>query len=429
MNIRKILQVFAAACVCMASLSPAFAQAKGPRQETLLNGLKVYIWNDPSAPTVSVKLRVHSGSSFDPQGKESTMRMLSEAIFPSNEARQFFIDDLQGSFALTSNYDYIQIDTSGRSSDLIVLLETLANAVANPQLDKETTDAVRLRVQSDLDAKLADPAYLADQIVSERLFGTFPYGRPAFGTKESLAKIDFADLRFAYDRFFGADNASLSIRGNIQPDVAYRAARRFFGAWLKSDRRVPSTFKQPSAPDTSLEVKNLSSDSGAEVRHAVRGFSRADGDHAASQILTEILDARLKQHVGKVAPNARASVRNDAFILPGQLVFSVSSISPEAKVKLYPAGDSVDARSLIPSLLADPVSISEFEKAKAIVLAAAGGRMEDLWLDSDTYRITPAASQAAKIRAVTSADVQKLAGDVKVRPAVSLWLVKGIGSN
>ncbi len=427
MKIRKIFQLFAAACVCMASLSPVYTQTKGPRQETLLNGLKVYIWNDPSAPTVSVKLRVHSGSSFDPQGKEGTMRMLSEAIFPSNEARQFFIDDLQGTFALTSNYDYIQIDTSGRSSDLIVLLETLANAVANPQLDKETADAVRSRVHSDLDGKLADPAYLADRIASERLFGTFPYGRPEYGTKESLAKIDFADLRFAYDRFFGADNASLTIRGDIQPDVAYRAARRFFGAWLKSDRRVPSTFKQPTAPDTSLQVMNLGADSGAEVRHAARGFSKADPLYPASQILTEILDTRLKQHVARVAPNAKASVRNEAYILPGQLVFSVSAISPEAKVKLYPAGDTVDARSLIPSLLADAISSSEFERARANVLASGG--TEDLWLDSDTYRLTPLASQPAKLGAVTLTDVQRLAGDVKARPAVSLWLVKGIGSN
>jgi hypothetical protein len=55
--------------------------------------------------------------------------------------------------------------------------------------------------------------------------------------------------------------------------------------------------------------------------------------------------------------------------------------------------------------------------------------IEVLWLDSDTYRITPSASQPAKIRAVALADIQKLSGDVKGRPAVSLWLVKGIGSN
>src|SRR4051794_6990253 len=43
------------------------ASIRDPKQEKLLNGLKVLMWSDPSADKVAVKIRVHSGSAFDPQ--------------------------------------------------------------------------------------------------------------------------------------------------------------------------------------------------------------------------------------------------------------------------------------------------------------------------------------------------------------------------
>jgi predicted Zn-dependent peptidase len=396
-----------------------------PRQEMLINGLKVLIWNQPSE-TVTVTLRVHAGSSFDPQGKEGTMKMLAEAIFPSDDARQF--DDLGGNLEIVSNYDYIQLTSTVRKGDAYVnLIETLATAVANPQLDKETTDQVRIRVNAEGD-QIGTPAYLADRIASERLFGTFPYGRAAIGTTESRAKIDFADLRFAYSRFFGADNATLAIRGPVDSDLAYRAARRYFGAWLKSDNKVPSTFKQPETPDTSLHVLNLQSDQGAEVRHAIRGFAKADTDFAVSEVLTRVLDARLKRKA-TIDANAKAEVRNEAHILPGQIVFAVSRISTDAKIKLYPPGESVDPKGLINALLSEAITDAEFQTAKTSVLSATNALpLEAAWLDSDTYKITPAVSQVRKIEAVTLADVQKLAASLKTRPSVNLWLVKGIGA-
>jgi hypothetical protein len=407
--------------------SSAGAQTAGkPRQERLLNGLKVLIWNQPS-DTVTVTLRVHAGSSFDPQGKEGTMKMLSEAIFPSDDARQF--DDLGGSVDIVSNYDYIQLNASVAKGDGYVrLLETLATAVANPQLDKETTDLVRTRVNSEASQRASETSYLADRVASERLFGTFPYGRAAIGTPETRAKIDFADLRFAYSRFYGADNATLTIRGPVDSDLAYRAARRYFGAWLKSDNKVPSTFKQPEAPDTSLQVLNLQSDQGAEVRHVIRGFARADSDFAASEILTRILDARLKRKAA-IDANAKAEVRNEAHILPGQIVLAVSRISPDAKIKLYPTGESVDPKGLIAAMLSEPITSAEFQAARSSVLAdAAGLPPEILWLDSDTYKITPAVSQIKKLEAVTLTETQNLAIVLKTRPVVSLWMIKGIGS-
>src|SRR5690349_15573603 len=76
---------------------PQRTDIRSPRQETLLNGLKVIMFSDPKSDKVSLKLRINSGSAFDPQGKEGVMKLLSDNIFPSDEARNLFAEDLGGS--------------------------------------------------------------------------------------------------------------------------------------------------------------------------------------------------------------------------------------------------------------------------------------------------------------------------------------------
>src|SRR6187551_3705550 len=181
-----------------------------PKQEKLLNGLKVLMWNDPKADKVRVTLRIHSGSAFDPQGKEGVMKMLSENLFPNEAAREFFIEDLDGSLDVQTTYDYIQINASAKPESFLTMMETIATAVANPQIDKETTAKLRAALLARIYGLESDPGYVADRAAAARLFGTFPYGRPILGTTGSLQKIEFADLLDARQRFLTADNATVA---------------------------------------------------------------------------------------------------------------------------------------------------------------------------------------------------------------------------
>ena len=61
-----------------------------PREESLLNGLKVLIVQKPNTGRVSVDLRVHSGSAFDQKGKEGTISLLTDITFADEGIYDFF---------------------------------------------------------------------------------------------------------------------------------------------------------------------------------------------------------------------------------------------------------------------------------------------------------------------------------------------------
>lgn len=420
MHLFRKFAVFALILAFVSTTVFAQRSAREPKQEKLLNGLRVLMFQDATRQDVELKLRVHSGSAFDPQKKEGVMKMLAEMIFPSEVARDYFREDLGGGFKIESNYDYIQITASSKPDTYLKLLETIAGAVANPTIDKETTDAVRSAVLSEVNRSLNDPAYVADGAASERLLGTFPYGRPENGTPESLAKIDFADIKFAYDRFFGADNSTITISGNFDPNNTYRAVRRYFGAWLKSDRRVPPTFRQPDDPPAAIYTVASPEEGRSEIRFAVRGFARSDADAAAAAVLARIYNERLR---AKAPADKRESVKavHHPHVLPGVFLFGFSDIRSDS----VPAnGEKIEATDILMQVLNEKVNDAEFRSARDAVQASyAATDTATLWLDADTFRIGSVKADQSAFQNVTIADVQRVADKIKTAPMATVLVV------
>jgi len=424
MKIRAILINFCILSVILSLLVPfVVAQRTAPKEEKLLNGLRVLMWSDESAPKVWVKIRTHAGASFDPQEKEGVMMLLSETIFPNDATREFFRDELEGSLDVTCNYDYIEISASSKPDQYLTMLETLANALTDPQINKETTETVKGRLASRLEASEKNASQVADLAVRKRLFETFPYGRPLVGSTASLKKIDFADLKFAYDRLFGADNVTVAISGNFPTNVGFRAVRRYFGSWLKSDKKVPSTFKQPDPPPAGMQIVQSPEPGVTEMRYAVRGVSRADKDYPAASILALILEQRIK---AKAPTEQRPNVfvRNYSNILPGVLVFGISKIRSDLTAAITSEKPKSDNTDLLTSALADRLSEAEFNTAKSAVLADYSKiDAPTLWLDADTFRIASVKADQDAFANVSLADVQRVADRIRQQPVASVLVL------
>jgi predicted Zn-dependent peptidase len=414
--------------IAIAAIIPAFSQT-APRQEKLLNGLKILMWSLPNANNVTVKLRIHAGASFDQQQKEGTMCMLAEALFPTKESREFFSDDLGGSFKITCNYDYIEIDGSSKPESYLTLLETIAAAVSNPTLDQQTTDVVRTRVVAQIAADEKNAGYAADLAARKRLFGTFPYGRAVYGTQESVKKVDFAELKFAYDRLFGADNATIAVSGNFPPDVAYRGIRRFFGSWLKSDRKVPSTFRQPDEPVAGTQVLESPAVNGTEIRYAFRGVARNDREFAAAKVAANILEQRVRAK----APGGQKDnvwVRSYSNVLPGIIIIGFSNIQREITAAVINDPPKQEANDIIANALSGRITDAEFIAAKNSVSSEIAAQdVATRWLDADTYKLASVKADQNSIDSVSLPGVQSFADRIKLQPVASVLLLTRKNSN
>lgn len=410
--------------VFLLTLAAALAVAgQPPKQEQLLNGLNVLLFPDAKADKVAVRVRVHAGSAFDPQGKEGTMQLLADNLFPNEASREFFRDDLGGDLEVVTTYDYIQINASSSPDQFLTMLETVASALSNPAIDKETTAKLRTALAAKLKANEADPSYEADTAVSARLLGTFPYGRPRMGSSSSIQNVSFADLIDAKLRFLTADNATLAISGNFDRSLASKAVRRYFGGWTRSDRRVPYTFKQPDDPPSGVLIVSSPQPNVAVVRVALRSTARGAKDHAASEIYARILEARLRARM-PAESSGGAFVRNETYVQPGLLVMGFLASKNDVDSGRGSGNGKIEASGLIAKILADPITEAEFASAKSETSGLwQKKRLEDLYLDADTYKLAPGAVGTQAIDRVTLADVREFAGRLGQQPLATVLLI------
>lgn len=413
--VTKIVLAGGIVLLLLSLAAPAlFPQGKmAPREEKLLNGLKVLMFNDPKADKVTVRVRLHSGSAFDPQGKEGLMKLLAENLFPNPAAREFYKEDLGGDLEITSNYDYIQVKGSANPDQILSLLESLASAVTNPTIDKETTAKLKAAELRQLQDATADPAFIADQAVAKRLFGTFPYGRPELGTADSLQKIDFVDLIGVKQRFLTADNATVTISGKFDQQVAFRAVRRYFGSWLKADKLVPATFRQPEDPVAAVETIASPVADRFEARYAFRGAARSSVDYAASEVAASVLEARLKAAVPTELRDG-LTVRHDAHVLPGMFIVRLAGTKSAAPAKL-------EAGEILAKALSAPVTESEFQAARSAMLNSWNSLdSAEKWLDTDTFKLQSAEGEADKLSALKLTDVQERITRIQKQPVATV---------
>lgn len=387
---------------------PAFPQASGqPEREQLLNGLRVLLWVKQGSPEVILKLRINSGAAFDLSGKSGQMALLGDLLFPDPATVDYFTDEMGGKLDVYITYDSTTITMIGKAAELEQIVEVLRNALLATQFAPEVVTRMRDSRIKTLRELTVAPAEVADRAIASRLFGDFPYGRPSAGSPEDLARVDRADLMLARDRFFNSNNATLAIIGGVTKPRAMRALRQILGPWRKSEQVVPTTFRQPTAPDARTLIVNVPGPS-AEVRLALRGVSRSDPDFYPATLLARIVQHRWQATTPELAKQP-VYVRSYSYVLPGAFVLGATVNSQNAVDSL------TSARKAVESLTSTPITTEELERARTEVVNEIAGAMAkpdaqpDPWLDADTYRFSAPQDQVALLRAVTTSDVQRVA--------------------
>ena len=394
-------------CLALAG-QPLQAQTPSqPEREQLLNGLRLLLWLKPGSPDVILKLRINSGAAFDLAGKSGQMALLGDLLFPDPATVDFFTDEMNGKLDVSVTYDSTTITMVGKVAEFEQIVEVLRNGLLATQLTPEVVTRRReARIKSLRDLSVA-PAEVADRAIAVRLFGDFPYGRPAAGSPEALARVDRGDLMQARDRFLNSNNATLAIIGGVTKPRAMRTLRQLLGPWRKSEQIVPTTFRQPTPPDARTLIVNVPGPS-VEVRLAARGVSRTDPDFYPAEILARVAQHRWQGTAPELAKQP-VFVRSDAYVLPGAFVMG-------AAVKTELAVDTLaNARKVLDGLMSTPATSDELERAKTEVINEVSAELSkpesfpDPWLNMDTYRLSEAQDQIALLRSVIASDIQRVA--------------------
>jgi zinc protease len=201
------------------------------------NGLRVIVHEDRKAPIVAVTLWYHVGSKNEAPGKTGFAHLFEHLMFNGSEHHN---DEYFGPFQEvgatsmngTTDFDrtnYFQTVPS-TAVDLALWMESDRMGHLLPAIDQAKLDEQRGVVQNEKRQGDNQPyGKVFEQIITNLFPPGHPYSWDVIGSMEDLNAATLEDVRQWFQTYYGPNNATLVLAGDIDVETAKAKVERYFG--------------------------------------------------------------------------------------------------------------------------------------------------------------------------------------------------------
>ena len=393
----------------------------------LPNGLTLLVHEDHKAPIVAVNTWYHVGSKNEKPGKTGFAHLFEHLMFSGsqnfdytyiNAMERIGATDLNGTTnndrtnyfenVPTSMLDYVLFAESDRMGHLLAVL------------DQKKLDLQRGVVQNEKRQGENQPYGVTEQLITENTYpSNHPYSWTVIGSMKDLDAASLEDVQEWFKTYYGPNNVTLAIAGDITPEVARQKVEKYYGAipagppiakqeaWTAKRTGTHRGFVQDRVPQARLyRVWNVPR-TGSEDEALLDLAARILGQGKTSRLYKRLV------YKDQIATSATASDSNNE--IAGQFDMTLTA---------KPNGDlgAVEkaADEELQKFLKDGPSASELQLAKTQIFGQYARIMEriggfggksDILASCQTYEGDPACYKTylKRIQAATPASVKKAA--------------------
>jgi len=419
---RTALIILLAAALSLAAsgaAQTAWAAALGQR-EALPNGMVLLVAEQKAVPIVTVSLLLRAGAVLDPPDKPGVANLVAQMMTQGTKTRTApqiseAIEFIGGSLSVDSGQELATISLSVLSKDLDLGLELLADVLLNPVFNQADLQRKINEVVAGIKRDQEDPGTVSWQAFLALVYGSHPFGRPVEGTEQSVPTITRDDLVKFHDAYFRPNQAILAVVGDVGvADLKSRLQARL-GAWQPGG---PAITPPPApAPLSQRVVKTIQREvTQANINLGHLGITRDNPDYYSVQLMNYLLGGGFSSYlISKIREEKGWAYDVGSYFGAAKLTgdFSVSM-----QTKNEVAQDAIDeALAQIRRIREQPVSDQELKDAKAYLTGSFPLRLDTskklvgMLATVEYYGLglDYVAQYAARMNAVTAADIQRVA--------------------
>ncbi len=216
----------------------------------LPNGLIVLVHEDHSDPIVYVDVTYHVGSAREQEGRSGFAHFFEHMMFQGSEhlakAEHFkIISEAGGTLNGSTNRDrtnYWEVLPSNQLETALWLesdrMGFLLDSVTQIKFENQRSTVKNERGQN-YDNK---PYGIVNEKICAALYPTtHPYSWQTIGYIEDLNRVDVNDLKKFFMRWYGPNNATLTVSGDVKPADVIKLAEKYFGPISPGPEVKPQT--------------------------------------------------------------------------------------------------------------------------------------------------------------------------------------------
>jgi len=399
------------------------------------NGLTLVIHEDHSDPVVHVDVTYHVGSAREEVKKSGFAHFFEHMMFQGSEnvgdEEHFkFVTESGGTLNGTTNRDRTNYFETVPSNQLDVMLWLEADRMGYllPAVTQAKFEVQRATVKNEKGQNYDNRPYgLFREVNAASLY---PYGHPyswlTIGKLEDLDRVDVSDLKKFFLRWYGPNNATLTIGGDVNPKDVVKKVEKYFGN-IPAGPKVEPLEIEP----VSIEEDRYVSYVDSNIRFPLLTITyptvpRYHEDEAALDCLAEILGTGKSSYFYKKFVLNQKAIQASAFHPTSELAGEFTMFTLP-----FPGQTLADFEKEIRNILVEfeeaGVTDEDIQKFKANYesntingLASVRGKVSQL-ASYETFRDNPNYIQEDLERylAVTKEDVLRVFNEyIKGKPAV-----------
>ena len=222
----------------------------------LLNGLTVFLLEDPELPLINLSLLIRTGSIYDPADKAGLAKLTAAVLRNGGTEDQSPQEINESLESMAAQLEFGMNRESGtgllsvQKKDFPKALAIFSRLLKRPAFRSEQLDLAKKQEIEAIRRSNDDPEEIAYREFRRALYAANPRGR--IPTLESVERIQRADLLAFHRNFFRPNHILLGVSGDFKKEEMIAELEKAFEDWERSAPEIP--FVPSPTPSDSRSV-------------------------------------------------------------------------------------------------------------------------------------------------------------------------------